>query len=63
MSRPQAEARLKALGAQAGSTVTKKTTAVIVGTEPGSKAERAAALKVPILDEAGLLALLAGNEQ
>ena len=63
MSRPQAEARLKALGAQAGSTVTKKTTAVIVGAEPGSKAERAAALKVPILDEAGLLMLFASNEQ
>lgn len=63
MSRPQAEARLKALGAQAGSTVTKKTTAVIVGAEPGSKADRAVALKVPILDEAGLLALLQSDEQ
>jgi len=63
MSRPQAEERLKALGAQTGSTVTKKTTAVIVGAEPGSKAERATALKVPILDEAGLLALLGSNEQ
>ncbi len=62
MSRPQAEERLKALGAQTGSTVTKKTNGVIVGAEPGSKAERAATLKVPILDEAGLLALLASNE-
>jgi DNA ligase (NAD+) len=62
MSRPQAEARLRALGAQAVSTVTKKTTAVIVGAEPGSKAERAVALKVPVLDEAGLLALFASNE-
>ncbi|MDQ6906437.1 MAG: NAD-dependent DNA ligase LigA [Chloroflexota bacterium] len=63
MSRPQAEEQLKALGAQTTSTVTKKTTGVIVGAEPGSKAERAATLKVPILDEAGLLALLASNEQ
>ena len=62
MSRPQAEERLKALGAQAGSTVTKKTTGVIVGAEPGSKAERAVVLKVPVLDEAGLLALLAEHE-
>lgn len=62
MSRPQAEARLKALGAQAVSTVTKKTTAVIVGAEPGSKAERAATLKVPILTEEDLLALLGSNE-
>jgi DNA ligase (NAD+) len=58
MSRPQAEERLKALGAQTTSTVTKKTTAVIVGAEAGSKADRAVALKVPMLDEAGLLALL-----
>jgi DNA ligase (NAD+) len=63
MSRPQAEARLKALGAQAGSTVTKKTTGVIVGAEPGSKAERAVALKVPVLDEAGLIALLDEHER
>ncbi|MCA1723700.1 MAG: NAD-dependent DNA ligase LigA, partial [Thermomicrobia bacterium] len=63
MSRPQAEARLKALGAQTGSTVTKKTTAVIVGDEPGSKAERAAVLKVPILTEEALLTLLGSNEQ
>ncbi len=58
MSRPEAEAQLKALGAATTGTVTKKTTAVIVGAEPGSKAERAVTLKVPVLDEAGLLALL-----
>lgn len=62
MSRPQAEARLKALGALTTGTVTKKTTAVIVGAEPGAKAERAATLKVPTLDEAALLALLAAHE-
>jgi len=62
MSRPQAEARLKALGAQTVSTVTKKTTGVIAGAEPGSKAERAATLKVPILTEEDLLTLLGSNE-
>ncbi len=62
MSRPQAEARLKALGALTTGTVTKKTTAVIVGAEAGSKADRAAALKVPTLDETALLALLAEHE-
>ncbi|MGI8690392.1 MAG: NAD-dependent DNA ligase LigA [Thermomicrobiales bacterium] len=61
MSRPQAEARLKALGASIASTVTKKST-VIIGAEPGSKADRAAVLKVPALDETGLLALLKANE-
>lgn len=62
MSRPQAEARLKALGAQTVSTVKKKTTGVVVGAEPGSKAERAATLKVPILNEEDLLTLLGSNE-
>ena len=62
MSRAQAEARLRALGALVTSTVTKKTTAVIVGAEAGSKADRAAALKVPALDEAAFLALLAAHE-
>ncbi len=63
MSRPQAEARLQALGATTTGTVTKKTSAVIVGVEPGSKAERAQTLKVPVLDEADLLALLQDNER
>lgn len=63
MSRPQAETRLKALGAQTTGTVTKKTTAVIVGAEAGSKADRAVALKVPMLDEAALLALLDEHER
>ena len=62
MGRPQAEARLKALGAAVGSTVTKKTTGVIVGIDPGSKAARATTLGVPTLDEVALLALLAGDE-
>ncbi len=62
MSRPQAEARLKALGASIASTVTKRST-VIIGAEPGSKADRAVALKVPTLDEAALLALLDEHER
>jgi len=62
LSRPQAEARLQALGATTTGTVTKKTTGVIVGVDPGSKAERAQILGIPVLDEAALLALLAANE-
>jgi DNA ligase (NAD+) len=58
MSRDEAEAALTALGAKVTGSVSKKTTGVIVGAEPGSKAEKAATLGVPTLDEAGFLALL-----
>jgi len=59
MSREEAAARLQALGAKVTGAVSKKTTALIVGTEPGaSKTEKASALGVATLDETGLLALL-----
>jgi DNA ligase (NAD+) len=38
--------------------VSKKTSYVVVGSDPGSKAERAAELGVPVLDEAALLEML-----
>lgn len=61
MSRDEAEAALVRLGAKVTGSVSKKTTAVIVGSDPGSKADKAAALGVPTLDEAGLQALLNGS--
>jgi len=39
--------------------VSKKTHFVVVGDNPGSKAEKATALRVPILDEEGFGVLLA----
>jgi len=39
--------------------VSKKTTAVVVGESPGSKAQKAHELGVPVLDEAAFLRLLA----
>jgi DNA ligase (NAD+) len=58
MSREQATATLEQLGAKVTGSVSKKTTGVIVGAEPGSKAEKARALGVPTLDEAEFLALI-----
>jgi DNA ligase (NAD+) len=58
MSREQATAALERLGAKVASSVSKKTSGVVVGTEPGSKAAKARTLGVPILDEAAFLELI-----
>jgi DNA ligase (NAD+) len=48
-------------GGKASSSVSKKTDYVVVGDSPGSKAEKAEQLGVPILDEAGFKQLLEGG--
>jgi DNA ligase (NAD+) len=58
MSREQAAAALERLGAKVAGSVSKKTTAVIVGEEAGSKADKAKALGIPMLTEAEFAALL-----
>ena len=62
MSREQATAALERLGAKVAGSVSKKTTAVFVGGEAGSKADKAKALGVPLLGEADLLALIPGSD-
>ncbi len=59
MSREEATAAIERLGAKVSSSVSRKTTGVIVGTEPGSKADKARDLGIPVLDEAAFLALIA----
>jgi len=58
MSRDEARDRLLALGAKVAGSVSRKTTAVIVGADAGSKAQKAAELGVPMLDEDAFLALI-----
>jgi DNA ligase (NAD+) len=62
IGRSAAEGRLRALGAAVNASVTKKTTGLILGENPGSKLDRARQLGVPILDEARFLELLADAE-
>jgi DNA ligase (NAD+) len=57
MSRSEAKARAEALGANVASSVSGKTDYVVVGADAGSKATRAAALGVQVLDEGAWLAL------
>jgi DNA ligase (NAD+) len=58
-TRDRAAEAVQARGGKVSGSVSKKTDFVVVGDNPGSKAEKAAALKVPMLDEAGFAALLA----
>jgi DNA ligase (NAD+) len=61
MSREQAGARLEALGAKVVGSVSKKTSFVVAGSEPGSKLAKAIELGIPVLDESAFLALLAAH--
>ena len=59
MGREEAEDRLRALGATVTSSVTKSTTALIVGEKPGkSKMDKAAKLGTPVMNEAEFLKLV-----
>ena len=51
MTRSEASSQIKALGGKVTSSVSKSTSALIVGDSPGSKYNRAQALGVPILTE------------
>ena len=58
LGRDQAKEMLEAAGAKVSGSVSKKTTYVVAGAEAGSKLTKAQELGVPVLDEAGMLALL-----
>ncbi|GAI21072.1 unnamed protein product [marine sediment metagenome] len=58
LTRSEAEARINASGGRAGSDVTKKTSYVIAGADPGSKLVKAQKMGVKTLSEAEFLQLL-----
>ena len=62
LGRDTAKDMLEAAGAKVSGSVSKKTSYVVAGAEAGGKLAKAEELGVPVLDEAGLLALLAGEK-
>jgi len=58
MTREEATAAIERLGGKVASSVSRKTAAVIVGADAGSKAEKARDLGVPMLDEPAFLKLI-----
>ena len=62
MGRDEAKELLEAAGAKVAGSVSKKTDYVVAGAEAGSKLEKAQALGVAVLDEAGMLELLKAME-
>lgn len=62
LGRDTAKDMLEAAGAKVSGSVSKKTSYVVAGAEAGSKLAKAEELGVPVLDEAGMLALLRGEQ-
>lgn len=61
LSRDEAKQKIEDAGGKVVGSVSKKTNFLVAGEEAGSKLDKARGLEVPILDEAGLLAMLDGG--
>jgi DNA ligase (NAD+) len=61
LGREEAKERIRALGGEVGESVSKKTSFLVVGAEPGSKYEKAQKLGVTILEEEAFLKKLTSS--
>jgi DNA ligase (NAD+) len=61
LTRDEAKLKIEAAGGKVSGSVSKKTDYVVAGEEAGSKLDKATSLGVKVVDEAGLLGLLAGG--
>jgi DNA ligase (NAD+) len=62
LTREDAKDRIETAGGKVSGSVSKKTSYLVAGEEAGSKLDKAQQLGVPVLDEAGLMAMLAGHD-
>ncbi len=61
LTREEAKEKIEAAGGKVAGSVSKKTSYVVAGEEAGSKLEKARQFKIRVIDEPGLLALIAGR--
>lgn len=61
LTRDEATERITRAGGKVTGSVSKKTGYIVAGSDPGSKLKKARELGIPVLDEAGLIALIDGG--